>query len=178
MNRRIYYTLLAVVAAAALWFVADAPGRWRAGDSPFRGPLAAAAAAALGTQGELVPCTVLTPDQQAALTYDGNRPTDTCRLEVADTTVVVLRGADSTVISLVRVWRPAAGRLETEYDAAGAALTRDWGESQACPENDQRGAAGDRVWTGDDSHVRLYKRLPDQLVIDYELGPGACQMPL
>jgi len=134
-----------------------------------------AEAAALG-QGAWVPCTRLTAEQQAALTYNGNRPAESCRIESADTTVVVLRGADSTVMSLVRVWTPAPGRLEAEYAAADEALSVEWGEGRACPENDQRGAAGDRVWNGRGSHVRLYKRLPDQLVVDYELGPGACRM--
>ena len=181
MNRRIYYTLLGIVAAAGLWFVADAPGWWgrmRAGTSSFRGPLGQIAEVAAFGQAEGLPCTVLTAEQQDALSYGGNRPAESCRLESSDTTVVVLRGADSTVISLVRVWRPAEGRLDVEYAAVGDELTRDWGQSRACPENDQRGAAGDRVWSRDAFHVRLYKRLPDQLVIDYELGPGGCQIPL
>lgn len=181
MTRRIYYTLLAIVAAAGLWFVADAPAWWsraRGGSSPFRGPLARIADAAALGQPEWVPCTALTAEQQAALTYGGNRPAESCRIESADTTVVILRAADSTVMSLVRVWRPGPGRLDAAYAAAEAKITREWGESRACPENDQRGAAGDRVWSGEASHVRLYKRLPDQLVIDYELGPGGCQTPL
>jgi hypothetical protein len=181
VNRRIYYGLLALVAAVALWFVGDAPGWWnrlRLGSSPFRGPLAPMAAAAALGQGEWVPCTALTSEQQTALAYNGNRPAEACRIESADTTVVVLRSADSTVVSLVRVWRPAQGRLEAEYAATGEALSRDWGESRACPGNDQHGAEGDRVWSREASHVRLYKRLPDQLVVDYELGPGACQIPL
>jgi hypothetical protein len=181
VNRRIYYTLLGIVAAAGLWFVADAPGWWgrlRAGASGFRGPLGQIAETAALGHADGLPCTVLTPEQQDALAYGGMRPAESCRLESADTTVVVLRGADSTVISLIRVWRPTAGRLDAEYAVAGEDLTRTWGESRACPENDHRGASGDRVWSGEASHVRLYKRLPDQLVIDYELGPGGCQIPL
>lgn len=181
MTRTIYYGLLGIVAVAGLWFVGDGADWWsglRAGSTPFRGPLASLAHAAALGQGEWVPCTALTAEQQAALSYNGNRPAESCRIESADTTVVVLRGADSTVVSLVRVWRPAPGRLDAEYAATGETLTREWGESRACPENDQRGAVGDRVWSGDESHVRLYKRLPDQLVVDYELGRGACQIPL
>ena len=172
MTRPIHYALAAVVAAASLWFIGDALGWWdhgRGSASPFRGPLASMAEAAALDQGAWVPCTALTGEQQAALTYNGNRPAESCRIESGDTTVVVLRGADSTVMSLVRVWTPAPGRLDTEYAAAGQALSREWGQSRACPENDQRGAAGDQMWNGTDLHVRLYKRLPDQLVIDYEL---------
>lgn len=172
MTRGIYYALIGLVALVALWFVADAPSWWSARETPFRGPLGPAASA-LGT----VPCAALTEEQQAALSYGGNRPAESCRMESADTTIVLLRAADSTVVSLVRVWRPASGTLDTEYDAASARLTAEWGESRTCPENDQRGAVGDRVWSRSDSHVRLYKRLPDQLVLDYELGPGGCQIP-
>ena len=181
MNRKIYYALLGVVAAVGLWFMTDAPARWssmRHGRAAFRGPLAPIADSASLGQGEWVPCTPLTPEQQTLLSYGGNRPAESCRIESADTTVVILRAADSTVTSVVRVWRPPAGRLDADYAATGEALTREWGASEACPENDQRGASGDRVWSGDGKHVRLYKRLPDQLVIDYELGAGGCQIPL
>jgi hypothetical protein len=175
MHRRIYYTLLGIVAAAGLWFVADA--RLGATEDVFRGPLAEHVARNTLGQGVGVPCTVLTPEQRAAVAYGGHQPAESCRIESADTTVVLLRGADSTLISLVRVWRPGASMLHAAYLATADDLTRDWGDSRACPENDQRGAVGDRVWTTGDAHVRLYKRMPDQLVLDYELGPGGCQIP-
>lgn len=164
---------------ALIWLAGGALGWWaglRNDTGPFRGPLASLAEDAALGQGAWVPCTVLTAEQQDALAYAGNRPAESCRIESGDTTIVLLRGVDSTVISLVRVWRPIAGRLDAEYAATGEALSREWGESRPCPENDQRGAAGDRVWSGTESHVRLYKRLPDQLVVDYELGPGECRV--
>lgn len=176
MSRKIYYVLLGIVAAVGLWFVADAPAWW-SGGSPFRGPLAPMAEESALGQLDWVPCTALTSEQQEALAYGGNRPVESCRIEAADTVVVLLRSADSTVMSLVRVWSPGAERLDAEYGALQTALNGDWGDAQPCPENDQRGAAGNLVWTRDDAHVRLFKRLPDQLVLDYELGPGGCQIP-
>lgn len=177
MTRTWYYLLLAAVAAVGLWFVADT--RWGTGGdrAAFRGPLAPLVDEAAVGRSEWVPCTRLSLEQQDALAYGGNRPAESCRIESADTTVVALRAADSTVISVVRVWRPGAGRLDAEYQTAADELTREWGTGLTCPENDQRGAAGDRVWSRAGRHVRLYQRLPDQLVIDHELGEGGCQIP-
>ena len=118
-------------------------------------------------------CAAIAPTVQDSLMSGGIRPVTACRWTAGDTTTVVLRAADSSVVSIVRMWRTL--NLQGDYLGAAAQLERSWGPGESCPANDQGEVRGDRFYPGQGAYVRLYARVPAALVIDYERGVGSCR---
>lgn len=118
-------------------------------------------------------CAEIAPAAQDSLISGGRKPAIACRWRSADTTTMILRQADSTVMSIVRMWAPL--NLVGEYQETAARLDRTWGPGQGCPANNQGNVQGDRFFAHDSVSVRIYVRLPNALVVDYELAPGSCR---
>ncbi|HEU4697732.1 MAG TPA: hypothetical protein VFS40_00980 [Gemmatimonadales bacterium] len=139
------------------------------------GPLAAVVEEARHGRAEL-PCLPIAPAERAGLAVGRHVPVESCRWTDGDTTTVTLHTADGTVMSVIRTWvPPEIGPMSRSYLAVAERVERQWGAGQGCPQNDQKGVAGDRFWTKGEASVRLYVQLPDRFVLDYELAPGACR---
>jgi len=166
----------AVLAASLALLAACGDGAPAAGGArgPYRGPLAGVVDAVDGGRAEL-PCEPVPEADRAGLASAGHTPVEVCRWSSADTANVALRAADSTVVSLIRLWTPVPLEVEQSYFSVAERLDRDWGAGQACPENQQKGVVGDRFYARAGANVRLFAR-GEQLVLDYELGEGGCRL--
>jgi hypothetical protein len=171
----------ALVASALAAGLLLACGDARPSARGAHGPLDTIADSLVGGRAALLPCEPIDSARQAALAVAGRRPVESCAFRAGNIATVLLRSDDSTVVSIVRVLQSEAGAAtgmsgqEAAYRALAERLDATWGTSTSCPENSSRGVAGDRVWSRDDAHVRLFKRGPAELVLNYELGPGSCR---
>ncbi|HET8649162.1 MAG TPA: hypothetical protein VFL95_03915 [Gemmatimonadales bacterium] len=158
---------------AALGLIALAASGCQADPKPAEPPTLGQIADSIGRGVANQGCAEIAAGAQDSLTSAGHRPAVACRWRSADTTTVILRQADSTVMSIVRIWAPL--NLVGEYQETAARLDRTWGPGQGCPANNRGNVQGDRFYAHDSVSVRIYVQLPNALVVDYELAPGSCR---
>lgn len=178
MRPTITAVVLPALAAGLLLACGDARPGTRAG---ARGPLDTLADSLVGGPAALLPCQPIDSARQEALAVAGRRPVESCAFRAGNTATVLLRTSDSTIVSIVRILESQVGSemgmsgQDAAYQALVARLDGEWGPGTSCPENTTAEVAGDRVWSREDAHVRLFKRGATELVLNFELGPGSCR---